>query len=196
MIHKLRCYLCGDYQKTDDDIYYEGVGEHTFGYRYCTECRPYFLKSIYKGIGPLLPFRQKYEEWLNSHNDTSPNPFVWVARTRRDENGKRIIKGTTPYRYTKWRITNWVAQKHYFPRVSQEDGVSIVNVEEDCLLCEELNETGRFSFEMETITKLVPLIDLYTINFALLSDPEYNPNKDDPLNKYSYKEQSEMFQAG
>lgn len=195
MIHKLRCYLCGDYQKTDDDIHYEGVGEHTFGYRYCTECRPYFLKSLYKGITPILHFRHKYEEWLNSKEDGLPTPFVWVARTRRDETGKRIIGGNTPYRYTKWRIMNWVTETHGFPRISQEDGVSVVTVQELCLSCEELNEKGTFSFEMETIIKLVPLIDLYIINLGLISDPEYNPNHDDPLNKYSYKQQCEMFNS-
>ena len=193
MIHKLRCYLCGDYQKTDDDIHYEGVGEHTYGYRYCTECRPYFLRSLYKDIGPILHFRHKYEEWINSYDDTLSRPFVWVARTRRDANGKRIVGGNTPYRYTKWRVINWVVQKHYFPRISQEDGISVVNVEETCLTCEELNENGTFSFEMETITKLVPLIDLYITNIALISDSDYDPNNDDPLNKYSYKEQCEMF---
>lgn len=193
MIHKLRCYLCGDYQKTDDDIYYEGVGEHTFGYRYCTECRPYFLRSLYKGIGPIIHFRQKYEEWLNSKDDDLPTPFVWVARTRRDDKGKRIVGGNTPYRYTKWRIMNWVVQKHDFPRISQEDGESVISVEETCLTCEELSKKGTFSFEMETIIKLVPLMDLYITNLALISDSEYDPNNDDPLNKYSYKEQCEMF---
>jgi hypothetical protein len=56
-------------------------------------------------------------------------------------------------------------------------------------------------YEYETITKLVPLRDLYITNLALLadnpypSDLEYDPNKDDPLNKYSDKEQREMFNA-
>jgi hypothetical protein len=62
-------------------------------------------------------------------------------------------------------------------------------------------------YEYETITKLVPLRDLYITNLALLCDSadnadnadnadlEYDPNKDDPLNKYSDKEQREMFNA-
>jgi hypothetical protein len=193
MIPQTRCYLCGDFQKTDDDIHFEGVGEHTYGYRYCTDCRPYFLKSLYKGIAPVLHFRHKYEEWIKSHDHESPMPFVWVARTRRDNSGKRIVGGNTPYRYTKWRVINWISKKHYFPRISREDGVSVINVEESSLICEEINENGTFSFEMETITKLVPLMDLYITNIEHLSDPEYNPNNDDPLNKYSYEEQLEMF---
>jgi hypothetical protein len=193
MISKLRCYLCGDYQTTEDDIHYESVGEHTYGYRYCTECRPYFLKSLHKSIAPILQFRHKYEEWIKSKDCDSPTPFVWVPRTRRDANGKRIVGGKTPYRYTKWRVINWVIQKHDFPRISQEDGVSVVNLKENCLICEEINERGTFSFEMERITKIVPLIDMYITNFGLISDPEYNPNNDDPLNKYSYEQQLEMF---
>ena len=117
MIPRTRCYLCGDFQKTDDDIHFESVGEHTYGYRYCTDCRPYFLKSLYKGIAPVLHFRHKYEEWIKSHDHESPMPFVWVARTRRNNSGKRIVGGNTPYRYTKWRVINWVSKKHNFPRI-------------------------------------------------------------------------------
>jgi hypothetical protein len=193
MISQTRCYLCGDFQKTDDDIHFEGVGEHTYGYRYCTDCRPYFIKSLYKGIIPVLHFRHKYEEWIKSHDHQSPMPFVWVARTRRDNSGKRIVGGNIPYRYTKWRVINWVSKKHNFPRISREDGVSVIDVEESSLICEEINESGTFSFEMETLTKLVPLMDMYITNIGQLSDPEYNPNNDDPLNKYSYEEQLEMF---
>jgi hypothetical protein len=48
---------------------------------------------------------------------------------------------------------------------------------------------------------LVPLRDIYIKNLALLADNadnadfEYDPNMDDPLNKYSDKEQREMFNA-
>lgn len=193
MIHKLRCYLCGDYQKTEDDIYYEDIGEHTFGYRYCTDCRPYFLKSLYKGITPILHFRRKHEEWIHSKDHTLPIPFIWVARTRRDANGKRIISGNTPYRYTKWRIINWIVQKHDFPRISKQDSISIISVEENCLICQELNEIGSINYGLQTIIKLVPLMDIYIINLGLISDPDYNPNNDDPLNKYCYDEQCKLF---
>ena len=204
MIAMLRCYLCGDFQKTDDDIYYEGVGEHTYGYRYCTECRPYFLGSLYKVIKPIMKFRRNYEEWVASHDNTMPKPFIWVARTRRDENGRRIVGGNTPYRYTKWRIINWVARKHGFPRISPEDNETVINEEEDSLVCEQIEDIVVTGYEYETITKLVPLRDIYITNLALLcdnpcpvdnADLEYDPNMDDPLNKYGDKEQREMFNA-
>jgi hypothetical protein len=62
-------------------------------------------------------------------------------------------------------------------------------------------------YEYAKITKLVPVRDIYITNFLLLADsadsansansanPEYDPNSDDPLNKYSEKEQREMFAA-
>ena len=201
MIAMLRCYLCGDFQKTDDDIHYESVGEHTYGYRYCTECRPYFLGSLYKTIKPIMKFRRNYEAWVASHDNTMPKPFIWVARTRRDENGRRIVGGNAPYRYTKWRIINWVARKHGFPRISPEDNETVINEEEDSLVCEQIEDVVIMGYDYETITKLVPLRDLYITNLALLCDNadnadfEYDPNKDDPLNKYSDKEQREMFKA-
>ena len=209
MIAQLRCYLCGDFQKTDDDIYYEPVGEHTFGYRYCTECRPYFLDSLYKAIKPIMKFRHQYEEWKSSHDDIiNPKPFIWVARTRRDENGTRIVGGNAPYRYTKWHIINWVAQKHDFPRISPEDNETVISEEEYSLLCEQIEEKEVVGFECMSITKSVPLRDIYITNLGLLASPtshtipidstiipEYDPNMDDPLNKYSDKEQREMFKA-
>jgi hypothetical protein len=195
MISKLRCYLCGDFQKSDDDIHYESGGDHTYGYRYCSECRPYFLDSLYKAIKPIIQFRRKYEEWLSLKDHATPHPFIWVARTRRDKYGKRIVGGNMPYKYTKWHIINWVACKHSFPRISQEDGISIVYVEESGLSCEQIEDKDVVEFNLESITKLVSLMDIYITNLGLLSDPEYDPNNDDPLNKYSYKEQCEMFKA-
>jgi hypothetical protein len=52
--------------------------------------------------------------------------------------------------------------------------------------------------ESATVTKLVPLRDIYIVNLPLLADPavlNYDPNIDDPLNKYSDKEQRAMFAA-
>ena len=197
MIEMLRCYLCGNYQKKEDDIHYESVGEDTFGYRYCTECQPYFLGSLYKTIVPVLKFRRDYEAWLASTDKTIHNrPFIWVARTRRDDNGQRVIKGNAPYRYTKWQVVNWVSCKHKFPRVLLNDGEVVNNEEEDSLLCEQVEHVLVDGFEYSTITKLVPLRDIYVTNLPLLAypaDTEYDPNTDDPLNKYSDKEQREMF---
>ena len=210
MICMLRCYLCGDFKKTEDDIHCESAGEDIFGYRYCTECRPYFMASLYKAITPIIKFRRNYEAWLDSYDTTTTTttvtskPFIWVARTRRDENRKRIVGGNTPYRYTKWRILNWVAQKHEFPRISPHDNETVIIEEEYSLLCEQIEIVGGVDvaeFDYATITKLVPLRDIYITNLALLvspidpTNPEYDPNKDDPLNMYSDKEQREMFKA-
>ena len=204
MICMLRCYLCGDFKKTEDDIHYESVGEDIVGYRYCTECRPYFMASLYKAITPIIKFRRNYEAWLDSHDRRTSRPFIWVARTRRDENGKRIVGGNTPYRYTKWRILNWVAQRHEFARISPEDNETVIQTEEDSLLCEQIEIVGGVDvteFDYATIVKLVPLRDIYITNLALLvspidpADSKYDPNIDDPLNVYSDKEQREMFKA-
>ena len=199
MISMLRCYLCGDFQNSEDDIHYEGVGEHTFGYRYCNECQPYFLGSLYKAIAPVIRFRRDYEAWLASTDkQVHTYPFMWVARTRRDKNGERIIKGNTPYLYTKWRIINWVTCKHEISRVSLDDGETVIEKEEDCLTCEQVESVQVNDLEYAKITKLVPVRDIYITNLPLLADsadPEYDPNNDDPLNKYSEKEQREMFAA-
>jgi hypothetical protein len=203
MICMLRCYLCGDFKESEDDIHYESVGEHTFGYRYCTECQPYFLGSLYKAIAPIIKFRHDYEAWLASTNKkVHTYPFIWVARTRRDQNGERIIKGNAPYRYTKWRIINWVTRKHEFTRVSLDDSETVIEQGEDCLTCEQIALENMPDLDNATITKLVPVRDIYITNLPLLADcahsansanPEYDPNSDDPLNKYSEKEQREMF---
>jgi len=197
MICMLRCYLCGDFKESEDDIHYESVGEHTYGYRYCTDCRPYFLKSLYKTIAPIIKFRHNYEAWIESRGTVS-KPFIWVARTRRDEYGQRVVKGNAPYRYTKWRVINWVARKHDFPRVLPEDNDVVVNENEYSLVCEQIELENMPDFENASITKLVPLRDIYIVNHPLLVDQttvEYDPNNDDPLNKYSEREQREMFNA-
>ncbi len=202
MVSMLRSYLCGDFKESEDDIHYEGVGEHTFGYRYCTECQPYFLGSLYKAIAPIIKFRRDYEAWLASTNKkVHTYPFIWVARTRRDQNGERIIKGNAPYRYTKWRIINWVTRRHEFTRVSLDDSETVIEQGEDCLTCEQVESVQVNDHEYAKITKLVPVRDIYITNLPLLADcahsanPEYDPNSDDPLNKYSEKEQREMFNA-
>lgn len=202
MIYMLRCYLCGDFQKTDDDIHYEGVGQHTMGYRYCTECRPHFLESLYKTITPILKFRREYEAWLASADKTvHERPFIWVARTRRDENGERIVKGNAPYTYTKWRVINWITHKYKFPRISPHDDEIVIHEEEDSIVCEQIEEVIMDDSESATITKLVPLRDIYIVNLPLLADHadpvmlDYDPNNNDPLNQYSDKEQRAMFAA-
>ena len=196
IIPMLRCFLCGDFQNNEDDIHYESSGQHAYGYRYCTECRPYFMNSLYKAITPIITIRRDFEAWLASTDNTiHDRPFIWVARTRRDNNGKRIVLGNTPYIYTKWHILNWVTIKHKFPRTSIEDSTTIIEKEEDSLLCEQIEVVD---VDGNIISKLVPIRDIYITNLPLLADPavlDYDPNIDDPLNKYSESQQNDMFKA-
>ena len=196
IIPMLRCFLCGDFQNNEDDIHYESSGQHAYGYRYCTECRPYFMNSLYKAITPIITIRRDFEAWLASTDNTiHDRPFIWVARTRRDNNGKRIVLGNTPYIYTKWHILNWVTIKHKFPRTSIEDSTTIIEKEEYSLLCEQIEVVD---VDGNIISKLVPIRDIYITNLPLLADPavlDYDPNIDDPLNKYSESQQNDMFKA-
>jgi hypothetical protein len=98
----------------------------------------------------------------------------------------------------KWRVINWITHKHEFPRISPDDGETIIIEEEDCLVCEQIEEVIMDDSESATITKLVPLRDIYIVNLPLLADPvmlDYDPNNNDPLNQYSDKEQRAMFAA-
>ena len=86
-------------------------------------------------------------------------------------------------------------------RVSLDDSETVIEKEEDCLTCEQVESVQVNDNEYAKITKLVPVRDIYITNLPLLADsadsadPEYDPNNDDPLNKYSEKEQREMFAA-
>ena len=198
MIPVLRCFLCGDFQSTEDDIYFENGGHDEYGYRYCAECRPYFLKSLYKAITPIIKFRQDFETWIKTHHNSPASlprplrPFIWVPRTRRDTNGKRIITGNAPYKYTKWRILSWVTIRHKFPRVSPYDSTLTIEKEEDSLLCEQIEPVD---LDYNTISKLVPLRDIYITNLDTHTCTTYDPNMDDPLNKYSETQQIDMFES-
>jgi hypothetical protein len=91
-----------------------------------------------------------------------------------------------------------VARKHDFPRVLPEDNDVVVNDEEYSLVCEQIEGENMLDLENARITKLVPMRDIYIVNYAMLVDQtnvEYDPNNDDPLNKYSEREQREMFNA-
>jgi hypothetical protein len=99
-----------------------------------------------------------------------------------------------------------VARKHEFPRISPIDNETVIIEEEDSLVCEQIELVDGVDvaeFDYATITKLVPLRDIYITNLVLLADrvnnadtdTEYDPNNDDPLNKYSDKEQRAMFKA-
>jgi hypothetical protein len=76
-----------------------------------------------------------------------------------------------------------------------DDSETVIEKEEDCLTCEQVESVQINDYEYAKITKLVPVRDIYITNLLLLADSEYDPNNDDPLNKYSEKEQREMFAA-
>jgi len=158
MIFARKCYLCGDMQPSDDYIRCECTENYNEGYRFCMDCEPYFRRALYKTLAPI--WRLRLESELNR------NKTVWVHRTRRDEFGKsdRTNSGR-PFRYTLWRVTSWI------PRKSMNK-----HFEED-LICVEDN------FAQEPIRKLVSVMDVFFANRGSLTDPNYDPNVDDPLNQ-------------
>jgi hypothetical protein len=126
--------------------------------------------------------------------------FVWVNRTRRDENGARDMASKRPYKYTKWRIINWVPKKfqmvHY-----DETTKEVVQSEEYGLVVEQIYTDEQIQNQNQnvvggeymTLTKIVPLYDIWAINFDMKTNKlknlsTYDPNEDDPLNKYTYED--------
>ena len=194
MIYQFKCYCCGDFQKKDDDIHWENVDQvNRLGYKYCTDCKPYFRNALFKTLAPIWSLRLKYEEWLEQNNLSLQRPFIWVNRTRRNAEGKRDILGTSPYRYTKWLIINWVTKKHSMPHPSV-DGTKVVDDIEDCITVEQISEQIVDSGDYYTLTKLVSVMDVLIINQGMMDDPDnYDPNIDDPLNKYTYEEKVRIF---
>ena len=182
MIEMLRCYMCGDLQSksdaagcNDDPIYHESVGDYTYGYRMCTECKFYFRRALFKQIAPIWRFRLLHE---NVRDARVP---VWIARTRYDVNGVRVMSGPMPYKYSQWTIVRWVTAKcndkykaECNPAYSGEDSVIV----------ESLNEL---------LIKTASVSDLFIINYGSIADPTYDPNVDDPMNRYSHYEKSRML---
>ena len=192
MIYQLKCYCCGDFQISDDDIYWESTDcESRLGYKYCSSCKPYFRQAIFKTLAPIWVFRLKYEEWRNENNINLERPFIWVHRTRRDAQGKRDVLSSSPYTYTKWRVISWVTVKHDMPHPSP-DGTSVVNDPEDSITIEQISQT-IIDGEYYNLTKLVSVMDVLITNKGMLDDPEnYDPNIDDPLNKYTHEEKVQI----
>jgi hypothetical protein len=107
-----------------------------------------------------------------------------------------------PYRYTKWRIINWVPKKiqmvHYDETTkevvsAEEYGVVVEQIDTD----EQVQNQNVVGGEYMTLTKIVPLYDILAINFEigtpgtpnrLKNLSTYDPNIDDPLNKYTYQD--------
>ena len=159
-----KCYLCGDMQASGDDIHGECTESFKEGYRFCTACAPYFRQALYKKLAPIWRFRMEYER------DRSMRNPVWVHRTRRDESGKsdRTNSGR-PFRYTKWFVSSWITKKS----INTHDPNPY---EEDMICVEEWNAS-------EPMSKLVSVMDVFFANLGSLSDPNYDPNEDDPLNQ-------------
>jgi hypothetical protein len=168
-----KCYLCGDMQESSDDIHGECTESYREGYRFCTECAPYFRQALYKTLAPIWRFRLAHER---AKNDPNPNSSfrvpIWVHRTRRDESGKsdRTNSGR-PFRYTRWFISSWISQKSINK-----------HLEEDLICVEEWNAPGDMS-NPEPMSKLVSVMDVFFANQGSIDDPNYDPNVDDPLNQ-------------
>lgn len=184
MIQAYRCYLCGEMQSSGDTIHQENAGEHPYGYRYCTDCKPYFRKGLFNQIAPLWRLRLQYEEPLASGGRYERTP-VWIARTRYDANGARIRTGSAPYLYTQWTIVRWIPTKYVDKYRLQHDPTYVGY--DYSLIAESLSP--------EPLTKLVSVKDLFIINYGSIANPAaYDPNVDDPLNKYSDSEKTQMFE--
>ena len=181
MIQAFRCYLCGDMQPSQDTIHQEHVGEHPYGYRYCTNCKHYFRKGMFNTIAPIWRFRIIYETPRTDGKGFNA-PVVWVARTRYDEaTGVRIRMGSAPYKYTQWTINRWTTFTHVDKYRAEHDPTYPGS--EECVVVSD-----------DEYTKLVSVMDLFIVNYGSITNPAYDPNTDDPLNKYSASEKASMFE--
>jgi hypothetical protein len=101
-----------------------------------------------------------------------------VHRTRRDEFGKsdRTNSGR-PFRYTRWFVSSWITRKS----INKHDP-SVEPFEEDLICVEEWMERNMES-GAEPMSKCVSVMDLFFANRGSRTDPNYDPNADDPLNQ-------------
>jgi len=188
MIETMRCYLCGDRQSNSsnsnsnshDAIYHESAGEYAYGYRMCAECKIYFRKALFKTIAPIWRFRLLHESNRDNDEKNTHAP-VWVARTRYDDNGIRVKSGSMPYKYSQWTIVRWVTTKYHDKTKAELDPTYS---SENCVIVE--------SF-VEPLIKLVSVSDLFIINYGSIADPDYDPNIDDPMNRYSEEEKARLL---
>ena len=177
-IYARKCYLCGDMQ-TSGDIHGECTENFKEGYRYCDDCAPYFRQALYKPLAPIWRFR------LESERADKFRIPIWVHRTRRDESGKsdRTNSGR-PFRYTRWFISSWITRKS----INKHDP-SVEPFEEDLICVEEwFNHhdkeiTSEPMSRAEPMSKMVSVMDVFFANRGSLTDPNYDPNADDPLNQ-------------
>lgn len=165
-----KCYLCGD---SGDDIHGEFTENFKEGYRFCSACVPYFRQALYKTLAPIWRFRLESER---AERRRSP---LWVHRTRRDESGKsdRTNSGR-PFRYTRWFVSSWITRKS----VNRHDP-NVEPFEEDLVCVEEWMNYHDKESRAEPMSKLVSVMDVFFANRGSLTDPNYDPNVDDPLNQ-------------
>jgi len=184
-----RCYLCGDLQpgkgtidsgncESDVGIYHEGVGDHPYGYRMCLKCKPYYLAALKKRLGPVWRFRKQFDE--NRDVDSNVPVTLWVARTRYDEHGNRVRTGNMPFRYSLWHVARWPPVTYTDKHKAERDPTY---VNEDCLIAES---------NTEPVTKLVSIDDMFITNYGSIADPNYDPNVDDPLNRYNDEQRLQL----
>jgi hypothetical protein len=166
-----KCYLCGDMQDSSDDIHGECTENFREGYRFCAACAPYFRQALYKTLAPIWQFRLESERARGLRR--AP---VWVHRTRRDESGKsdRTNSGR-PFRYTQWFVSSWIT----FKSLNKHDPDPTNHFEEDLVYVEEWN----VPHDAEPMSKCVSVMDLFFANRGSLTDANYDPNADDPLNQ-------------
>ena len=141
----------------------------------CAECKPYFRRALFKQIAPIWRFRLQYE------TAGAMRVPVWVARTRYDNNGIRIRSGSMPYKYSQWTIIRWVTTKYHD---NYKAGRNPAYSGEDCVIVESLTDL---------LIKMVSVSDLFIINYGSIADPEYDPNVDDPMNRYSDDEKARLI---
>ena len=220
MTYAKKCYLCGDFQQEQEDMRFESAGEHPFGYKFCKDCEPYFRRDMRDRLklSSIWELRVAYEEWrkfvqspeyADTPADEKPTanpinpikPFIWVNRTRRDENGQRDMVSKRPYRYSKWRIINWVPKKFEMPHYDEVTH-QVIRAEEYGVVVEQIDEQPNImNDEYMCLTKIVPIYDILAINFdlqrkTLKNLSTYDPNEDDPLNKYTYETKVKMMHNG
>lgn len=167
-IYARKCYLCGEMKSSCDDIHGEFTDNFKEGYRFCTDCLPYFRRALYKTLAPI--WRLRLESERNKRNP------IWVHRTRRDESGNvdRTNSGR-PFRYTRWFVSSWITHKSM-----NRCDPNVEPFEEDFVCVEEwISEKA----DHQPMSKAVSVMDVFFANRGSLTDPNYDPNVDDPLNQ-------------
>ena len=147
MCHIDKCDFCNKIVGSDEISQEYTDLENHMGYFYCHECNENFIECL-KRTGTRSIW------YLRDRKDTETRYTIWVPRTRRDENGKRINYGH--YIFEKWRICGWYAHDH-----EDENGITKPHI-----VCEN-----------ETLNKLIPVDFILELNPE--NDTNYNPN-DDP----------------